>query len=249
MGRRTQALAGALAICACTAAAAQAAPTTKLRVGLSPNRLGASTTLSFAFTISESAEALPPALTTLDVGLPAGMGVDLSGVQTCTSKALAHGPQGCSANARVGTGSVLVEVPLGEVTRPEKAVLTVFNGPRRGSRATLLFDAIGKLPIATELIFEGIIVPNPGGSKIEATIPLIPTLPDTPDAAIVSMTATLGSRQQTYYRTVGGRRVRFTPKIATVPTRCPTGGFPFTASFGFNNREVATATAVVTCPV
>jgi hypothetical protein len=248
MGLRIRALAGAVAICACTAGAAQATPTAKLNVGLSPERLGASTTMSFAFTIPESAEALPPALTALDVGLPPGMGVDLSGVQTCTSKALAHGPKGCSSGSRVGTGSVLVQVPLGEVTRPERAALTVFNGPRKGGHTTLLFDAVGKLPIATELIFEGVLVPGAGGQKIEASIPLIPTLPDTPDAAIVSMNATLGTRQQAYYRTVGGQRTRFTPKGATVPARCPAGGFPFSASFGFNDSEVATATAVVTCP-
>jgi hypothetical protein len=240
-------LAGALAICVCTAGAAQAAPTAKLHVGLSPERVGASTTISFGFTIGAGAEALPPALTVLDVQLPAGMRIDTSGLASCTSKALAHGPRGCSADSQVGSGSVLVQVPLGEVTRPERAVLTVFNGPRRSGRTTLLFDAVGKLPIATELVFEGIIVPGPAGSKIEASIPLIPTLPDTPDAAIVEMTSTLGTRQQTYYRTVGGRRVRFTPKGATIPARCPAGGFPFATKFQFNNGEVAAATTAVGC--
>jgi hypothetical protein len=80
------------------------------------------------------------------------------------------------------------------------------------------------------------------------TIVLIPVLPNTPDGAIVEMTATLGTRQQTYYRTVAGRRVRFDPKGATLPASCPVGGWPFSATFGFNDGSSAAATAAVGCP-
>ena len=198
------ALLGGLALGACLAGAAQAAQSAKLQVSLSPERLGASTTLSFGFQIEAPGGALPAALTQLAVRLPAGMGVDTSGLATCTEAKLEekHGPQGCSRNARVGRGSVKVQVPLGNVTRPEIAALAVFNGPRKSGHTTLLFDAIGKLPIATQLIFGGVIVPGPQGDSIEATIPLIPVLPNSPDGAIVEMTATLGTRQQTYFRTV-----------------------------------------------
>jgi len=176
------------------------------------------------------------------------MGVDTSGLATCAPSALAHGPQGCSRNSQVGSGSVDVKVPLGNVIRPEIAALTVFNGPRRGGHTSLLFYAIGRLPIATQLIFPGLIVPGPAGESIEAAIPLIPTLPEAPDAAIVAMSSTLGTRQLAYYRTVGHRRVRFTPKGATVPARCPAGGFPFSAAFGFNDATTATAAATMPCP-
>jgi hypothetical protein len=241
------ALLGALALGACLAGAAQAAQSAKLHVGLAPERLGAGTTISFAFTIEAPGGALPPALTLLDVRLPPGMGVETSDLATCTEAKLEHDPQGCSRNARVGTGSVKVQVPLGNVTRPEIAALTVFNGPRKSGHTTLLFDAIGKLPIATQLIFGGVIVPGPGGDSIEATIPLIPTLPNTPDAAIVEMKASLGTRAQTYFRTVGGRRVRFTPKGATLPPSCPAGGWPFSATFGFGDGSSAAATSNVAC--
>jgi hypothetical protein len=248
MSARIGALLGALAISASCAAAAQAAQSAKLHVSLSPERLGASTTIAFAFQITAPDHALPAALTLLDVRLPPGMGVDTTGLATCTPSALAHGPQGCSRNSQVGSGSVDVKVPLGNVIRPEIAALTVFNGPRKGGHTMLLFYAAGRLPIATQLVFPGVIVPGASGESIEATIPLIPTLPEAPDAAIVAMSSTLGTRQLAYYRTVGRRRVRFTPKGATLPARCPVGGFPFSAAFGFNDATTATAAATVPCP-
>jgi hypothetical protein len=247
MPARLGALVGVLAMCACMAGVAQAAQTGKLQVSLSPERLAASTTIAFGFQISAPDGALPAALTLLDVRLPPGMGVDTSGLATCTSSALAHGPQGCSRNSQVGSGSVDVKVPLGDVIRPEIAALTVFNAPRKGGHTSLLFYAVGRLPIATQLIFTGVIIPGSSGESIQAAIPLIPTLPEAPDAAIVAMSSTLGTRQLTYYRTLGHRRVRFTPKGATVPARCPAGGFPFSATFGFNDASTATATATVTC--
>jgi hypothetical protein len=233
---------------ACSAGAAQAAQSAKLHVTLSPERLGASTTISFGFQITAPGQALPGALTLLDVRLPPGMGVDTSGLATCTPSALAHGPRGCSRNSQVGSGSVDVKVPLGDVIRPEIAALTVFNGARKGGHTSLLFYAAGRLPIATQLVFTGVIIPSQLGQTIEAAIPLIPTLPEAPDAAIVAMTSTLGTRLLTYYRTVGHRRVRFTPKGATLPSRCPAGGFPFSAGFGFNDATTATAAATVPCP-
>jgi hypothetical protein len=243
----TGALIGALAICAAPPAA-QAAPSARLHVTLTPDRLRASTTITFGFQITAPSHALPPALTLLGVRLPPGMAIDTRGLATCRSALLAHGPQGCSRNSQVGSGSVDVEVPLGEVVRPERAVLTVFNGPRQNGRTTLLFYAAGRLPIATQLIFAGVIVPGPLGQSIKASIPLIPTLPEAPDAAILAMTSTLGTRQLTYYRTVSHKRVRFTPKGATLPARCPAAGFPFIASFGFNDASSTSATATVPCP-
>jgi hypothetical protein len=230
------------------AGAAEGAQTAKLHVTLSPNQLGASTTISFGFQIAAPDNALPPALTLLKVRFPPGMGVDTTGLATCRAALLHHGPQGCSPNSRVGKGKVDVKVPLGNVIRPETAALTVFNGPRQRGHAALLFYAAGRLPIATQLVFTGVIIPSPLGETIEAAIPLIPTLPEAPDAAIVAMASTLGTRQLTYYRTVGSRRVHFTPKGATLPAHCPTAGFQFAASFGFNDASTTMAAKTVACP-
>jgi hypothetical protein len=248
MHARLGALVGAVAIFACPAGAAQAVQSARLQVSLSPERLGASTTIAFDFQITAPNDELPSALTLLKVRLPPGMGIDTSGLARCRRALLVHGPQGCSRNSRVGTGSVDVKVPLGNVIRPEKAALTVFNGPRQRGHATLLFYAAGRLPIATQLVFRGVIIPSQLGQTIEAAIPLIPTLPEAPDAAIVAMSSTLGTRQLTYYRTVGHRRVRFTPRGATLPARCPAGGFPFSAFFGFSDATSTAAPAIVPCP-
>jgi hypothetical protein len=235
-----------------TGTAAAAAPTATLHVGLSPEQLGGSTTLSFGFTIAAAGQVLPPALTSLEVGMPPGMGVDLNGMQACTRAALlARGASGCSVNSQVGRGSVVVRVPLGEVIRTENAALSVFDGPRQGGHTTLLFYAAGRLPIATQLVFSGVIGAgagtNAGGPSINAAIPLIPTLPEAPDAAIVALNSTIGTRQRAYYRAVGSRRERITPKGATLPARCPPGGFPFSAAFSFNDTTTTTVATRVSC--
>jgi hypothetical protein len=246
---RIGALVGALAICVCPVGAAEAAQSAKLQVSLSPERLGASTTIAFGFQITAQGGELPAALTRLDVRLPPGMGVDTSGLATCArSQLLAHGPRGCSTDSQVGSGSVRVKVPLGNVIRLETAALSVFNAPLRHDHTTLLFYAAGRLPIATQLVFTGVITPSFAGESIEAAIPLIPTLPEAPDAAIVAMSSTLGTLQRAYYRSDGARRVRITPKGATLPARCPAGGFPFSASFDFNDSSTASATSTVACP-
>jgi hypothetical protein len=238
----------ALLICARLAAPAQGAQSAQLRVSLNPLRAGASTTISFSFRIGATEGALPAALTQLEVRLPPGMGIDTSGLATCARGSLAHGPQGCSANARVGGGSVKVEVPLGNVTRPEDAALSVFNGIPQDGHTTLVFYAAGHVPIATQLVFVGVVIPSLRGPLIDAPIPLIPTLPDTPDAAIVEMRASLGTLGRSYYRTVAGKRVRFTPKGPTLPARCPAAGLPFSAEFHFDDGSAAAASSTVACP-
>lgn len=226
-----------------------APPPVSLHVAVSPERLGGSTTISFGFTIAAREQALPPALTVLDVGLPPGMGVDLSGLRPCGESALlAHGHSGCSANSQVGSGSVVVRVPLGNVIRTEDAKLTVFDGPRRDGHTTLLFFAAGSLPIATRLVFPGVIRPSTHGPRIEAAIPLIPTLPEAPDAAIVAMDSTIGTLQRSYYRTAGRRRERIAPRGATLPASCAGGGFPFSAAFAFSGGASAAAATLVACP-
>jgi hypothetical protein len=53
-------------------------------------------------------------------------------------------------------------------------------------------------------------------------------------------------------RTRGGWESHFLcvpnyPKGATLPARCPAGGFPFSATFGFNDGSTAGAANTVAC--
>jgi hypothetical protein len=233
---------------ACLGGVAQAEPLAALHVSLSPKRLGASTTMFFSFSIRNSTGGLPPALTVLDVRLPPGMTVNTTGLAACTRRQIARGPSQCPANSRVGNGTVRVEVPLGNVVRPETAVLSVFNSEVLGGRRTLLFYAVGRIPIATKLIFAGVMIPSAEGLTIEAEIPLIPTLPEAPDAAIVEMSSTLGTLQFAYHRGVGRKRVRFHPSGSVLPASCPTGGMPFAGGFRFNDTSTASAQITVACP-
>jgi hypothetical protein len=66
--------------------------------------------------------------------------------------------------------------------------------------------------------------------------------------SIVSVQSTIGPNHLTYYKHVHGRRVPFHPVGIAVPERCPSGGFPFTASFVFQDGSTAEAATVIPCP-
>lgn len=229
------------------ATAALGAPHVSLRVRLAPGRPGAGTNLAFSFRVSAAAGAIAPPLTGLRVGLPRGLGIDMAGVAGC-SLARLQGGGGCPRDAQVGQGAVKVVVPLGEAVRTERARLTVYRGPRVHGDQTLLFDAIGRVPIGTQLVFAAAIRGEGSrGTSIQASIPLEPTLPNSPDAAIVSLSATLGTLGRAYYETQGQRRVAFTPRGITLPPSCPGGGLGFTAGFSFQDGSVAAASARAAC--
>jgi len=219
----------------------------RLDVGLRPDRAGKGSEIRFAFQIAAAGGALPAALTKLDVQLPKGTGIDTAGIATCKRGRVLHrGVSACSKDAVVGGGSVLVRVPLGEVTRRERAKLTVFHGTSLHGRDSLLFFAVGKVPIATRLAFSGVIVPSAHGPLIEASIPLIPTLPEQPDAAIVGLTSKIGTLGRSYERMSHGRRVPFTPGGVTLPRRCRRV-LRFRASFTFVDGGTASAGATARC--
>lgn len=227
--------------------AGPAAERAKLSVGLQPDRAGKGTDIRFAFRIAAADGGLPSALTKLDVQLPKGTGIDTRGIATCKrGKALARGASACSRDAIVGGGAVLVQVPLGEVVRRERAKLTVFHGTRVHGHDSLLFFAVGKVPIATRLAFSGVIVRGAKGPRIEASIPLIPTLPEQPDAAIVKLTSKIGTLGRSYHRVIHGRRTPFTPGGVTLPRRCPRA-LAFSASFAFVDGGSAAAGAKARC--
>lgn len=237
-------LSGALALLGATTALG--APHASLRVGLVPDRPGAGTTLAFSFAISAGAGGVPPALTGLRVGLPPGLGIDTAGVASCDGARLRRGA-GCSAEAQVGQGAVRVMMPLGEAVRSERARLTVYKGSAAHGDQTLLFDAIGRAPIATRLVFAATIRPEGArGTSIEANIPLEPTLPNSPDAAIVSLSSTLGTLGRAYRRAQGGSALP-PPKGITLPRSCRAGALAFTASFSFQDGSAATAAASAAC--
>jgi hypothetical protein len=232
---------------------AGAVPSVTLTAALSPERLGHSTTLHFGFQIAAPEGAVPAPLTRLDVRYPPGFGVAASdlGVETCTAAILeAGGPRSCPADSLIGYGSVLAEVPFGAEVVREPAIVTLVRAPAQSGHTRILFYAEGTNPVSAAIVFSAQLwnASRPFGGEIRIAVPLVPSLPEDPDVAVVRVLSTIGPAHLTYYERLHGRRVAYTPRGIVLPRRCPTGGFPFAATFGFLDGSRATAETRVPCP-
>jgi hypothetical protein len=232
---------------------AAAGESVSLTAGLNPERLGRGTTLSFDFRITTPGERVPPPLTELDVSYPAHFGIASSGLglATCTAPVLeALGAMGCPANSFMGHGSAVVKVPFGAEVVEETAVVAVIRAPEKNGHTMLLFYAEGVTPVDASVIFSGALAPArpPFGGVIKIAVPLVPSLPEGADVAVVGARSTIGPAHLTYYEDAHGRRISYRPKGIVLPGRCPRGGFPFAASLQFLDRSDASAQTRVPCP-
>jgi hypothetical protein len=132
----------------------------------------------------------------------------------------------------------LLEVHAGSQSIPEEAQLSAVRATDRGGRPTFAIYGQGQTPLQQHTISTATVSRDaaPYGSRLTVSVPPIPTLVLEPDASIISLSLTLG----------GGRA--HAAGALTVPRRCPAGGFPFAAEFGFAGGSRATATARVRCP-
>lgn len=245
-------LAAALLVSSVATAAATSEQAT-LQAAFTPNRLGAATTISFGFRIMTADGAAPSPMTQLRLHMPAGIDYSTTtlGLAICRPAALlAKGLDGCSPNSRVGFGDAHVEVPFGVGAGHELPQIQALMGPPHDGNIVVLFYANGRTPVEAELVFTGEVLPDSGifGSKLEANVPPIASVPGGPDVSIVSVHATIGPRGLTYYRHSHGRLIAFHPVGVSLPGRCPRGGFPFSAQFGFEDGTGTTASTRVPCP-
>jgi len=240
----------------CPLASASALTVTEdatLHASFSPDRLGTPTTITFGFHLATSEGAAPPPLTSLDLKMPAGMNYTTTtlGLAICQpATLLARGPAGCPPNSRLGFGSAYVEVPFGTGAGHELPEIQAVAGPSPKGNLTVLFYANGLDPVSAQLMFSGEVVPASGhfGSQLVTTVPLVTSVPGGPDVSIVSVTSTIGPSHLTYYKHVHGHLVPFHPQGVSVPERCPRGGFPFAAEFGFQDASGTSAVTTVPCP-
>jgi hypothetical protein len=235
------------------AAPVRAAQSVRLTVGLTPEHLGAGTTIDFGFKIAASHGRTPPPLTALDLLYPVNIGLINSGLglATCSPATLeVLGPAGCPPDSLMGHGTALVEIPIGPEIVHETGDITTWLAPVQEGHLALLFYADGQIPIDAGLIFTSQILEAapPYGGSLDTTIPIIPSLPGAPDAAVVQMHATLGSAGITYYTRARGKRISYHPDGLRLPHTCPHGGFPFAASFAFGNGTHTQALTKVPCP-
>jgi hypothetical protein len=246
-------LAALLALCAYLPAQSRSAPTVSLRAALQPERLGAGTTIQFGLTIATPAGQAPSPLTEIDLRYPANLGIGTSGLglATCSPKTLETlGPPGCPPNSVMGFGSALVEVPFGPELLQETARTTTFMAPVQNGHLGLLFYADGETPVYAQLVFPGLVLPAPApfGGTLDTTLPLVPSVPEAPDADIVKLSSTLGPSHITYYEYTRGQSIAYHPRGILLPKSCPAGGFRFAATLSFLDGRHASAQTTVPCP-
>jgi hypothetical protein len=233
-------------------ATAGAVQQVKLTAGFSPNRLGASTTVRFGFSIASTTTRVPSAVTDVQLELPAGMGLGTTdlGEATCDPAMLfADGPDGCSPNSRMGYGNATVEIPTEFDPAKISAYVTVYMAVPHEEHTTLLLYTETRSPVYSQFVFPSELLQTGGiyGAELHTSLPLIASWPEGPPIAIVHMETTLGPSHLTYYTRRHGKVVAYKPEGMAVPDRCPRGGFPFRASYRFGDGSTAAATTRVPC--
>jgi hypothetical protein len=243
IARRATSLAACAACAACVCAGlatpALAATSASMQPSFRPYRLGASAAATISLRFSGGVEHVPAPLSGMVLRLPAGLGIDLTGVATCQASRLrSTGPAGCPAAARIGRGHALLKVHAGSQTLPEEATISVFRGPKRDSRPTFEIFGHGETPLDESTISTAVLQRDtaPFGSKLIVSVPPIPTLVYEPNASFSSLSLTIGAP--------AGR----SRSPVSIPRRCPRGGFPFASSFTFADRSTASASVRLPCP-
>ncbi len=246
-------LALALTGWACFTSSSSATQSVRLKVAFRPDRIGARTTIEFGFRISGPHGAPPSPVRSLDLRLPAHMGISTTtlGQSNCYPANLIEGGlQGCSANARIGFGDATAIVPFGSGNLQEKVSLNALMGPPVEDRLEVLFYLEGLFPVFAQLVLPGTVLADtdPFGERIDTAVPLVQAWPEGPDVALETFRSTIGPLHLTYHRQVSGRRVSYQPHGVTVPRRCPPGGYPFSALLGFQDGTYTDAKYDVPCP-
>lgn len=214
-------------------AGAEASTTANLTPSFSPDRLGAPAALTLAIRYRNSQGGVPAPVTHTLVDLPAGVSFNLGGVSVCSRAHVARGA--CPASSKVGSGGTLSEAHLGTLSLTENATLTAYRGPNQGVRPTMEIVSQGLTPLIEREVMTAVVEADapPYGPALALSIPPIPTLPTEPNASIVRFSLTVGAGR-------GG--------LVRVPHTCPSGGFPFAASFTFADASTAQTTATARCP-
>jgi hypothetical protein len=223
-------------------APAPAATFATLTPSFSPNRLGAKAGLTITISYAGGEYNVPSPVLRSVVRLPAGLSLDIPRLRSCSIARLkAHGPSGCPPQSKIGTGHALTAVHAGSQTLTEDVTLWAFLGPFHLGQPTLEILAQGSTPLQRRVVLTGSVLAGeaPYGEELLLSVPSIPTLPLEPAASMVSFTLTIGA---------SGRRRSKDANSVLVPSRCPAGGFPFSAEFTYADGLQGSAVATAACP-
>jgi len=241
-----------VALALALAASTQASQKVDFFADFSPNRPGASTTVTFGFSITSTNGQAPSPLLDVDLHLPTGIGLGRNtlGTAICDPTYLyAYGPGGCPTNSAVGYGTALAVVPYGPRLVQEQATVHAYRGMPEAEHITILFLAEGLTPVFADLVFPGQLEEDSGpfGASINTEVPLVPSLPGGPNVSVVRFQSTFGPKHLIYEREVNGELQRFRPRGVTIPVTCPRGGYPFAADFSFEDASHISARTTVPC--
>jgi hypothetical protein len=225
----------------------------RFNASLSPERLGASTTIGIGFEVLTPPGATPSPPAGMRLLLPRGLSVADSelGLQTCrAAKLVREGPAGCPPNSPIGHGSATAVLPFGSQLISEPVAVTLFSSPLQDGHPTMLVYAHGEHPVLASLVFPGAIPAGSSSSSglIETTLPPVPGLPEGPDVALVRLHTTIGPQGILYRERAHGGLIRFHPQGAALPALCPRGGFRFRLRLSFLDGARASARTSVPCP-
>lgn len=188
----------------------------------------------------------------LDIDYPSSIGLAPGGLglAVCSPKTLAaFGPAHCPADARMGAGTALAEIPFGTRTLTESAHITILGTPEQDGHPAFVLAVEGGTPLLTRIVFPGLLLPTgtPAQEDIQLKVPLFTALPGGPYAAVTELDASIGSPHLIYHEQSHGRRVSYKPQGVLLPDRCPRGGFLFTAKVTFLDGSHTAARGRVTC--
>jgi hypothetical protein len=104
--------------------------------------------------------------------------------------------------------------------------------------------------VLANIIFGALVLPAqaPFGGTLNATLPLVPSVTDGPDVALVRLQTTIGAKGIVYSERVKGKTIDFRPRGIILPKSCPRGGWLFAAHLTFQDATHASATTAVPCP-
>jgi hypothetical protein len=223
-----------LAVVACLASTASAAPTVTFKAKAVPipgfrgtgNILGAGAALQVQYTIKGTEYGgFPPPLIGVNFYMPAGTRLHPRGFATCSPSALQNkGPSACPKRSRVTfSGTALGVVSFGAERVEERASIQAFFAPG----GALQFYTQGSSPVSLEFLSPSHVVAAGGGpyaQKFVTSVPLIETVPGAPDASALSIGLKLGA---------AFRKGKKVTSYGTMPKRCPKGGFPLKSELLF----------------
>lgn len=158
---------------------------------------------------------------------------------------------GCPPNAVMAYGTAVADIRLsdGQVI-PEYATLSLLSGPIDEGVLGLVLYVDGQRPFGGRLVIGGraLDAPRPFGGGLGFSLPAVPRLEGLAEVFMRDMRLTIGAPRIVYYERVRGARVAYRPERIVLPNRCPRGGFPFRAHFGFEDGTHAVASTTAPCP-